>query len=168
MQSELSKATTRIGYLLNIYSQGTSYRFQNFVVGETIVTNNNTYIYVPIDYTPPAKSLDLENASTKIRLPNFPDILEAVEQNDGFRNAIVQAIAIFPDNSNANHYASDLLVVAATKVLGAVIEFDLQSPFSAVNALFPSIFFTTGFNPNGLNIIGFVPEIPVNSRTDIS
>lgn len=162
------QATTRIGYLLTIIANGTVYNFQNITPGQTITTNNKVYNYAPIDYTPPSRALDSENTSTKVKLPNFPEILQAVEQNDGFRNAIVQAIAFFPDDSNANPYASDLLLVASSKISGGIIEFDLQSPFNATTNPFPNVYFTTGNNPNGLNIVGFVPEVPVNNKNQVN
>jgi hypothetical protein len=165
---ELNAFTTRIGHLLTITKNGTEYRFQNFLHNQDYSYGGKIYEFAPINYTVPGRSLDLENNQTKLTLPNFPEILTIVEQNDGFRDAIVQAICIFPDNLNATPYAVDIMTARSAKIVGSAIEFDLQSPFSAVDGLFPSIYFTTGTSEAGLGIVGFLPEVPLVARVDLN
>jgi hypothetical protein len=165
---QLNAFTTRVGYLLSITKNGVEYCYQNFLHNQDYTYNGRIYEFAPINYYPPARSLDLENNSTKITLPNFPEILALTEQNDGFRDAVIQATCLFPDNLNASPYALDIMTVRSTKITGASIDFELQSPFSAVDALFPSIYFTTGISENGLNIPGFLPEVPISARVDLS
>ena len=164
---QLNAFTTRIGHLLTITKNGTEYRFQNFLHNQDYSYNGKIYEFAPIDYTVPGRSLDLENNNTKVVLPNFPEILTIVEQNDGFRDAIVQGVCIFPDNVNATPYALDIMTVRSCKISGGAIEFDLQSPFSAVDGLFPSIYYTTGISESGLNIVGFLPEVPLVAKVDL-
>lgn len=164
---EINKVTTRIGLYIQIV---TKYRlvlnFQNHTSGN-VNWNNKTWSYIPIDITPPPRNLDLDNVSAKASLPNIPEILQAVKENDGFRDAVVFMYCIFPDSVNTSPYAQDLLLIRATKINGAAIEFEMQSPFSAVSALFPSVFYITGKNPAALNITGYVPEVPVVSSVNL-
>jgi hypothetical protein len=168
MNTELNKNTVRIGFFLKIITISKTYRYQNFVFDSQASWNNETYEFAPIDYTPPGRSLDLDNNSTKVTLPNYPEILSALEQNDGFRDAIVSAVCVFPDNSNSTPFALDLMMVRSSNVQEASITFELQSPFSAVSASFPSIYFTSGNSPSGNEIIGNIPQVPMNARSDIN
>ena len=167
LPQSLNALTIRVGHLISITKSGVTYRFQNFLHNQDYEYLGNIYESAPINYQVPARSLDLENNSTQITLPNLPEIRELVEANDGFRDAIVQVTCIFPDNPNASPYAIDLMSVRSVRVAGADLVFELQSPFSSVDAFFPSIYYTTGTSAQGLSIIGFLPEVPIVSRVDL-
>jgi hypothetical protein len=147
---------------------GVYYNYQNFLHNQDYSYNGKIYSFAPINYYPPSRSLDLENNSCKITLPNFPEVLVIVEQNDGFREAIVTGYCIFPDNTNATPYSIDTMSVRSCRIQGATIEFDLQSPLSAIEALFPSIYYTSGNSEAGLKIPGFLPEVPLNPGVNLS
>lgn len=164
---EVNKSSVRVGTLIKIITpEYSEYYYQNFS-RDDIIEAGKTYIYIPIDFTPPARNLNLDNISASVTLPNLPDIRQAVEQNEGFRDAIVESKCIFPDNLNISPYAFDLMVVSASKVSGMAIEITLRSPFSAVTGRFPSTYWTTGTSANGLNIVGFVPEVPITSNVNL-
>jgi hypothetical protein len=164
---EINKSSVRVGLFIKIITpEYSEYYYQNFST-EDVIESGKTYNFVPIDFTPPARNLNLDNVSATVILPNLPDIRQAVEQNDGFRDAIVESKCMFPDNLNISPYAYDLMVVSGSKVSGMSIEISLRSPFSAVTGRFPSTFWTTGRSAVGLNIVGFVPEVPITSNVNL-
>lgn len=166
--SLINKSQNRIGIYLKITTpEFSEYYYQNFSKTTQQHLGQN-WQFIPIDFTPPARNLDLDNTSAKAILPNLVEIRQAVEQNDGFRDSIVETQCVFPDNPDANPYALDLMIVQSARISGVVIEINLQSPFSAVAGRFPSSFWTTGTSASGLEITGFVPEVPVVAQVKLS
>lgn len=166
--TEINKSNVRIGCLIRVVTADYSeYHYQNFDT-DSVTIDGRTYDFVPIDFIPPQKTLDLDNATARILLPNLPEIRQTIEEKDGFRNSITETRCVFPDAFTWNPYLLDLMFVRSTKITGTVIEIDLQSPFSAVGALFPSIYWTTGNSPGGLDIVGFAPEVPYVSQVNLS
>lgn len=164
----INSSNIRVGiYLKIITPEFSEYYYQNFSKLAKQTSGQN-WDYVPIDFTPPARNLDLDNTSAKAILPNVPEIRQAIEQNNGFRDAIVETQCIFPDNPDASPYSLDLMVIQSTRISGMSIEINLQSPFSAVAGRFPSIYWTTGTSASGLEITGFVPEVPVIAQVKLS
>lgn len=161
LNTNLNKSNLRVGiYLRIITPEYSEYFYQNFSEND-LEFESRTYSFIPIDFTPPARNLDLDNTTAKALLPNLPEILQAVEENDGFRDSIVETKCVFPDIPNSSPYALDLMVVRSSRVTGTGIEIEMQSPFSAVGAAFPSVYWTTGTSNEGLDITGFVPEVPI-------
>jgi hypothetical protein len=140
--------------------------YQNFTADTDYIFLGRVYEYAPIYYTGSQRTLELENTSANIILPNIPPINEYVWQNDGFRKAIVTVIQMFPNNHAATPI-QDMLVVKSSRFEGAEINIDLQSPFSAVEALFPSIYFRTGTGNGRIDIPGLVPEVPRNTSVNV-
>lgn len=140
--------------------------YQNFLPEQIYVFMGKAYEYAPIAYSGSQRTLELENTSANIVLPNMPPINEYVWQNDGLRKAIVIVIQMFPDNPNATPL-QDMLVVKSSKFEGAEINIDLQSPFSAVEALFPSVYFRTGTGNGRIDIPGLIPEVPRSSKVNM-
>lgn len=140
--------------------------YQNFTNESDYIFMGKAYSYAPIFYSGSQRTLELENTSASIILPNIPPINEYVWQNDGLRKAIVIVIQMFPFNANATPL-QDMLVVKSSKFEGAEINIDLQSPFSAVEALFPSIYFRTGTGNGRIDIPGLVPEVPRSSQVQV-
>lgn len=165
---QINKTVQNVGLLVKITTPtNVEYFYQNFFQ-IPYVLSGKSYVYVPIDFTPPERNLNLDNQSTTVFLPNLPDIRQALEQNNGFRDAIGETKCIFLDNLNATPYAHDLMVVSASGVSGMQVEITLQSPFSAVAGRFPSVYWTTGTSANGLSIVGFVPEVPITANVSLS
>jgi hypothetical protein len=165
---QINKTVQNVGLIVKITTpNNVQYFYQNFSKDPYIVSGKS-YVYVPIDFTPPERNLNLDNQSTTVFLPNLPEIRQAVEQNNGFRDAIVETKCIFLDNLNATPYAHDLMVVSASGISGMQVEITLQSPFSAVAGRFPSLFWTTGKDEKGLSIVGFVPEVPITANVSLS
>lgn len=140
--------------------------YQNFTSTEDYIFMGKVYEYAPVFYSGSQRTLELENTSASIILPNMPPINEYVWQNDGLRKAIVIVIQMFPDNPNASPI-QDMLVVKSSKFEGAEIKIDLQSPFSAVEALFPSVYFRTGTGNGRTDIPGLVPEVPRSTNVQV-
>ena len=157
----LNRSNIRVGIYLRIVTpEYTEYFYQNFSQ-ENMIFESRSWSFIPIEFTPPARNLDLDNTTAKALLPNLPEILQAVEENDGFRDSIIETKCVFPDIPNSSPYALDLMVVRSSRVAGTSIEIEMQSPFSAIGANFPTVFWTTGTSASGLDIAGFVPEVPV-------
>jgi hypothetical protein len=164
---EINKSSVRIGTFIKIITpEYSEYYYQNFSK-EDVIESGKSYLFIPIDFTPPARNLNLDNVSATVVLPNLPEIRQAVEENDGFRDAIVETKCVFPDNLNVSPFAYDLMIVSNSKVSGMSIDITLRSPFSAVGGRFPSAFWTTGSGSNGLNIVGFVPEVPITANVNL-
>jgi hypothetical protein len=140
--------------------------YQNFTPDSDYIFMGRVYEYAPIFYTGSQRTLELENTSANIILPNIPPINEYVWQNDGFRKAIVTVIQMFPSNHSATPI-QDMLVVKSSRFEGAEINIDLQSPFSAVEALFPSVYFRTGTGNGRIDIPGLVPEVPRSTSVNV-
>lgn len=143
---------------------GVDFAFQNFVT-TPYTWRNKVYQYAPIEYTPAARSIDQDGAQANAILPNIPPISDYMETYEGFKDCVVQAYIIFPDNANATPVAHDLMVIASSKISGVAIEFSLENPFT-VTSKFPSIYFTTGLNPNSQRV-GYVPEVPYTGSVDV-
>ena len=162
LKTSVSKATLIEVRLLS----GIDLFYQNFQSSTDYIFNGKAYSYAPVFYSGSQRTLELENTSASVILPNIPPINEYVWQNDGFRKAIVVVIQIFPDNPNATPI-QDMLVVKSSKFEGAEIAIDLQSPFSAVEALFPSVYFRTGTGNGRIDIPGLVPEVPRSTQVQV-
>ena len=166
--SLINSSNIRVGiYLKIITPEFSEYYYQNFQKA-TKENSGKNWLYVPIEFTPPARNLDLDNTTAKALLPNLVEIRQAIEENNGFRDSIVETRCVFPDNPNASAYSLDLMIIRSTRISGMSIEIELQSPFSAVSANFPSVFWTTGTSPAGLEITGFIPEVPVVSQVKLN
>jgi hypothetical protein len=164
---EINKSSARVGTLIKIITpEYSEYYYQNFSIDDFIDSGRN-YIYVPIDFTPPVRTLNLDNISATVVLPNLPEIRQAIEQNNGFRDAIVETKCIFPDNLNISPYTHDLMIVSNSKVSGMSIDITLRSPFTAISGTFPSTYWTTGNGAIGLNMVGFVPEVPIRANVNL-
>lgn len=165
---ESNKTVQRVGVTIRVITPNyTEYYYQNFSKTPYIELGKE-YRYVPINFTPPSRNLNLDNQTATIVLPNLPEIRQELESNNGFRDAIVESKCIFPDNLNASPYAHDLLIVASSGVAGMGIEISLKSPFSAITGRFPSLFWTTGVSVAGLEVVGFVPEVPITASVNLS
>ena len=140
--------------------------YQNFTSEDDYIFMGKVYGYAPVFYSGSQRTLELENTSASVILPNMPPINEYVWQNDGLRKAIVIVIQMFPDNPSASPL-QDMLVVKSSKFEGAEIKIDLQSPFSAVEALFPSVYFRTGTGNGRTDIPGLVPEVPRSTNVQV-
>jgi hypothetical protein len=162
LKTSVSKATLIEVHLLS----GIDLFYQNFQAGLDYIFNGKTYSYAPVFYSGSQRTLELENTSASVILPNIPPINEYVWNNDGFRKAIVVVIQVFPDNPNASPIR-DMLVVKSSRFEGAEISIDLQSPFSAVEAVFPSVYFRTGTGNGRIDIPGLVPEVPRSTQVQV-
>lgn len=162
---EYNKTEVRIGdlFIVRVYNEPVIFRWQNFVPGQLVFWNNKQYDYLPVKFKSPIRSLEVSSDSTVITVPNYPEIRSFVEKYKGFRNAVIECVAVYPDNPNATPRSRDLLVVKSSRYIDASIQFELSSRLSAIQGNIPSTYFTTGKNVNGLSIIGFVPEIPLIS-----
>lgn len=162
---EYNKETTRIGTLFYIKNKGgIDFAFQNFVT-TPYSWRGKTYQYAPIEYIPAARTIDLDVTQASAIVPNIPPISDYMEAYKGFKDCVVQAFIIFPDNANATPVAHDPLVIASSRISGAEIEFSLENPFG-VASKFPSIYFTTGLDPSPRRV-GYVPEVPYTGSVDV-
>ncbi len=166
MTLEHLKSATRQAIAVKvILKSGTELKLQNFNPTGVYTFNSESYSYSPLEYSGSARTLELDNSSATIYLPNFPLIANQVWTNDGLRKAIVIVNIFFPDNQNATPIR-DMLVVKSSKFTSAYVEVQLQSPFSAVGAYFPSIYFRTGTGGGRVDIIGLIPEVPRSSQVN--
>ena len=167
MTLEYLKTSVRRSILVEVrLLSGIDLFYQNVVPEDDYIFFGKVYEYAPIYYSGSQRTLELENVSANIILPNVPPINEYVWQNDGLRKAIVTVIQMFPDNVNATPI-QDMLVVKSSRFEGAEINIDLQSPFSAVEALFPSVYFRTGTGNGRTDIPGLVPEVPRSTQVQV-
>ncbi|BAY20786.1 hypothetical protein NIES2100_05300 [Calothrix sp. NIES-2100] len=168
--TEYNNTVIHVGdlFTVRIYKETVIFRWQNFVSNQIITWSNKQYTYLPINFKSPAKSLEVSSESTIISVPNLPEIRQYVENYKGFRNSIIECVSVYPDNPNATPRSKDLMVVKSSRYVNASIEFELSSRLSSIQGNIPSTFFTTGKNVNGLNIVGYIPEIPVTSNINLS
>lgn len=149
-----------------ILASGIVRRYQNFLPSAPYTFFGESYDYSPLEYSGSPRSLELDNQSATVSLPNYPVIANEVWNNNGLRKAIVIVTEFFPENSNATPIR-DILTVKSSKFLQAQIEIQLQSPFSAVGAFFPSVHFRTGSGgANWSTIVGLIPEVPRTSQVN--
>lgn len=162
--SYYEKSNVRLATVLNIRTtKNTYYYLQNFSPKSVFQWGNNVYEFVPINYTPPSRSVEMSNTALQVVLPNFPSIIQAMDANDGFINSIVQAIIFYPDDINANPVSSDLMLISGTSIQGTSITFELESPISTIQGTIPSVYFNSGNSTNELVLFfpGYLPEAPL-------
>lgn len=166
MVLEHLKSATRLAIAVKvILASGIVLQYQNFDPTSPYTFENETYEYSPISYSGSQRTLELDNQSAVISLPSIPPITNFVWDNNGLRKAVVIVTQFFPDNPNATPIR-DVLVVKSSKFQNAEIEIQLQSPFSAVGAFFPSVYFRTGSGNGRVDIIGLIPEVPRSSQVN--
>jgi hypothetical protein len=153
------RASTTIAVLVEIaVPNGSVYRYQNYQP-EQFAWGGKLYDYAPFQWNGAPKNLDLDNVSATLVLPNLPPIRFFVQENDGLRKTSFTITEFFPKNANAAAVPTRLQG-RSSRIQKAEIEIQLQSPMSAIGAIFPGVSFRTGAGLGRLDLPGLIPELP--------
>jgi hypothetical protein len=163
---EYNKDNVSIGTLFEIKSNdGLHLLFQNFTM-QPYIWKNKTFLFAGgIEFIPPPRNINYDASQAKILTANIPPLSQYIRAFNGFKNCIVQAYIIYPDNPNATPVSHDILTVSSCAINGVTIEFNLENPLTN-NTKFPSVKFITG-KTNDKRRLGYVPEVPYSSSSPV-
>lgn len=173
---ELEQTKPIVGILFSVETdEGVSFNFQNFFKDNNgVFTYEFTdYNYLPIEYDPPERNTNLDNFENSIALPAIPLIINLLEAYDYFINAVVDTKIILRGFPTIPIIAQDKCVITSytiqdnSKGSGGV-SLVIQAPDNAVNSSFPNLFYFTGFSNQGMNLVGYIPNVPISNAANFN
>jgi hypothetical protein len=172
--ADTDRSENIVGIFLKLTSiEGTVYRFQNFLKDMDFIYENDEYEFLPMEYNPPERNITLDNTETSLTIPAIPLIVGVLESNNFFINALIESFVILRGFPSIPVISEDKQVITGYQIKDIEdgtggISLNIASPFNTVNGRFPNIFYSTGFGSLANQIIGYIPEVPLNNSVAIS
>ena len=173
---ELNQSRLIVGVLLVIETTTSQvFRFQNFFKDNSGIFNfeNHVYNFLPIEYNPPERNINLDNFENTINLPAIPEIINLLESYNFLINASVESKIILQGFPNVPVILDDIAVISSYSIQDGSgdskpgVSLVLQSPDTAFNNLFPNTFYFTGTSPTNLDLVGYIPNVPLSNNANL-
>jgi hypothetical protein len=175
MTTELNQSQLIVGTLFKLETvENVTFRFQNFFKdnGGIFIYGLEEYSYLPIDYNPPEKNINLDNFENNITIPAIPLVINLLDAYDYFLDAVVDIKIMLQGFPTTPLIASDRCVISSYSIQDSQegsggVSLVIQAPDNAVNSSFPNTFYFTGFSNQGLNLTGYIPNVPISNNVGL-
>lgn len=175
MTLEANQTRLIVGTLFKVTTiEGVSFYFQNFFKDNNGIFTYDLedYSYLPIDYNPPDRNITLDNFETNITIPAIPIIINLLNAYNYFLDAIVDIKIMLQGFPTTPLIASDKAVISSYSIQDSEkgsggVTLVVQSPDNAVNSSFPNTFYFTGVSNQGLNLVGYIPNVPISNNVGL-
>jgi hypothetical protein len=165
---ETNQSQLLVGTLFSVETfEGVKFYFQNFYKG-TFTYGFDNYEYLPIEYSPPERNINLDNFENQIIIPAIPAIMTLLDAYNYFLDAIVDIKIMLQGFPTTPLLANDRCVISSYSIQdgggSGGVSLVIQAPDNAVSSSFPNTFYFTGASNQGLNLVGYIPNVPLSNN----